>query len=648
MVLAVSVFLGLISWSVFGQTLGHQFINFDDDDYVFRNPKVSKGFSVEGVVWAFTNVHAANWHPLTWLSHMLDCQLYGFNPGYHHLTNVLLHTATSILLFLVLRRMTAFLWRSAFVAAVFVIHPLRAESVAWVAERKDLLSGLFFVLTLAAYVRFARGSWSTARYGLVLFLFALGLMCKPMLVTLPLVLLLLDYWPLNRLAPASNEAKSLPLSRLILEKLPLLALSAGSAGATLFAQKTAMEPLADTSLIMKLGNAIISSVAYMRQMLWPSDLIAYYPFSVSEITLARVLGSGVVLVSISVAVFFLRRYRYLVTGWLWYLIMLGPVIGILQVGNQARADRYTYLTQIGLALAITWAVADLCARWPHRRLFIGSLSAIILTTLILTARTQVSFWKDSQTLWSQVLSRSPNNVMAELNLGEAVLMLGRTTEAITHFERALHNAPRLATAHGSLGAALLKIGQVEAALSHFQQSLESKPNQASVHSSMAVALLEIGRVDESMTHLRKALEIDPNDGDTHYNLGNTFLQMGRARESLAAYNQAIKINPADAHALNNMAWILATWPDALIRDGNKAVALAERADSLTQGESPVIGATLAAAYAESGRFDDAVKRAQRALQLAIAQGDRAGADSIRAQLEFYQSGSAFRDRRPRH
>lgn len=648
MVLAVSVFLGLISWSVFGQTLGHQFINFDDDDYVFRNPKVSKGFSVEGVVWAFTNVHAANWHPLTWLSHMLDCQLYGFNPGYHHLTNVLLHTATSILLFLVLRRMTAFLWRSAFVAAIFVIHPLRAESVAWVAERKDLLSGLFFVLTLAAYVRFARGPWSTARYGLVLFLFALGLMCKPMLVTLPLVLLLLDYWPLNRLAPASNEAKSLPLSRLILEKLPLLALSAGSAGATLFAQKTAMEPLADTSLMMKLGNAIISSVAYMRQMLWPSDLIAYYPFSVSEITLARVLGSGVVLVSISVAVFFLRRYRYLVTGWLWYLIMLGPVIGILQVGNQARADRYTYLTQIGLALAITWAVADLCARWPHRRLFIGSLSAIILTTLILTARTQVSFWKDSQTLWSQVLSRSPNNVMAELNLGEAVLMLGRTTEAITHFERALHNAPRLATAHGSLGAALLKIGQVEAALSHFQQSLESKPNQASVHSSMAVALLEIGRVDESMTHLRKALEIDPNDGDTHYNLGNTFLQMGRARESLAAYNQAIKINPADAHALNNMAWILATWPDALIRDGNKAVALAERADSLTQGESPVIGATLAAAYAESGRFDDAVKRAQRALQLAIAQGDRAGADSIRAQLEFYQSGSAFRDRRPRH
>ena len=512
MVLGVCIFLAAITWLVFGQTLRHQFINFDDGDYVFKNPKVFRGLTSEGIVWAFTHVHAANWHPLTWLSHMLDCQLYGLNPGGHHLTSILLHMATVILLFGLLRQATASLWRSAFVAAVFAIHPLRVESVAWVAERKDVLSGLFFVLTISAYVRYARQPWSPARYGLVLLLFALGLMSKPMLVTLPFVLFLLDYWPLNREATVPAHAdKRLPTRRrLILEKVPLLAMAVASCVVTLLAQKAAIRPSADYSIGVRVGNALISSVAYIRQMFWPSDLAAFYPFAVKDLVIARILVSLILLAGITVAVFVLRSRRYLVTGWLWYLIMLGPVIGILQVGSQARADRYTYLPQIGLYLLLTWAAAELSMRWRHRHLILGTLAVFTLTALILSARAQASYWKDSESLWTHALTRTSDNAMAELNLGEAVYKLGRTDEAIGHFERALQIEPNEATVHGSLGSALMKIGQTKAALAHFQKSLEIKPNQASLHSSLGVALLETGRPEESLVHLQTALKIDPD------------------------------------------------------------------------------------------------------------------------------------------
>jgi tetratricopeptide (TPR) repeat protein len=610
LVLATCVFLATIIWFVFGQTRTFQFINFDDNDYVFKNAQVARGLTTEGIVWAFTHVHAANWHPLTWLSHMLDCHFYGLNPAGHHLTNVLLHAATAILLFLVLRNMTGALWRSAFVAAVFAIHPLRVESVAWVAERKDVLSGLFFVLTIGAYVRYTRHP-SAVRYGLVLILFALGLMCKPMLVTLPFVLLILDYWPLNRWAASGN--KNVPsLRRLVVEKLPLFGLAAASSLATLFAQKVALQPLAKISVMTRIGNALISCLAYIHDLFWPSGLAAAYPFVIRDITVSRVLLAAVLLAGISVAVFVLRRrHPYLVTGWLWYLIMLGPVIGILQVGNQSRADRYTYLPQIGLVLLLTWMAVDLSASWRHRRIFFSALSMTLLVALAFSARTQAAYWRNSQSLWTHALSCTSDNVIAEQNLGQAVHEQGRLDEAIAHFEKAL----------------------------------QINPVQASVHSSLGVVLLETGRVNESLAHLYTALEIDPNDGDAHYNLGNTFLQMGRASEAIAQYSRALEINPDDTEARNNMAWILATCPDARVRNGPRAVETAERADSLTAGKSPIISATLAAAYAEAGRFADAVKTARRALQLALSENNNARAESIRAQMELYESGAAFRDRR---
>jgi tetratricopeptide (TPR) repeat protein len=540
---------------------------------------------------------------------MLDSQFYGLNPGGHHLTNVLLHLATAILLFLVLRQMTGAFWRSAFVAAIFAIHPLRVESVAWVAERKDVLSGLFFVLTIAAYVRYARHPWSPARYGLVVVLFALGLMCKPMLVTLPFVLFLLDYWPLNRLAAGRDRRGGIfQISRrLVLEKLPLIGLAAASAVATLLAQKASLQTFVGLPLSLRVGNAFTSCVAYLRQMFWPVDLAVLYPFPDRGLALSGAV-SFALLAGISAAVFALRRHRYLVTGWLWYLVMLGPVIGILQVGNQARADRYTYLPQIGLYLLVTWLAADLCARWRHRQLFLGTLSVVIVGALAFAARTQASYWENSKSLWTHALASTSNNVIAHTNLAEAFFQEGRLEEAIEHGQKALR----------------------------------IDPNQAVAHSALGLAFLQKGRGDEAVVHLQKALEITPSSA-AHSNLGVALMQKGRVDEALAHYKRAVEIDPQAVDAQNNMAWALATWPEERIRDGKKAIELAEHADSSTGSQNIRISVTLAAAYAEAGRFADAVKTAQRALQLSIAQGNTARVNSIRAQIELYQSGSLFRD-----
>jgi tetratricopeptide (TPR) repeat protein len=613
MVFGVGLFAAAITGLVFGQTVGFPFINLDDNAYVFKNAQVARGVTLEGIGWAFTHVHSGNWHPITWLSHMLDCQVYGLNPGGHHLTNVLLHTGTAILLFALLQQMTGSRWRSAFVAIVFAIHPLRVESVAWVAERKDVLSGLFFVLTIGAYVRYVR-SPSITRYGLLAVLFALGLMSKPMLITLPFVLLLLDYWPLNRLTVAGNEedGRASTTRRLAAEKLPLVALGAASSLVTLFAQKVALQPLSHISLAERIGNAIISCVIYLRQMLWPRNLAPFYPFNRQEIVGSTVVFSLFVLVLISTAVFVWgRRHRYLVTGWLWYLIMLAPVIGILQVGNQSRADRYTYLPQIGLLLLFTWMAGDLSARLPRRPLILGIVAATIVSCLAFAAHLQASYWRNSETLWIHTLSCTTDNATAEENLGQAVYDQGRVKEA----------------------------------LAHFQKAIEINPKQPFVHSLLGVAFLEQGRVEDSLAHLETAIQINPDDGDAHYNLGNTFLQMGRAQQAIAQYSRALEINTYDIEARNNLAWVLATCPDALLRDGVKAIQIAARADSLTQNQSPVIGATLAAAYAEAGRFDDATRTAQHALDLAVNERQNARAESIRAQIQLYQSGLAFRDRR---
>jgi tetratricopeptide (TPR) repeat protein len=611
--LGVCVFLAVAVWIIYGQTLQHGFVNYDDEDYVTTNAQVSRGVTLPGIVWAFTHTHSANWHPLTWISHMVDCQFYGLNPGGHHFTNLLLHAANAILLFFLLRQMTGSFWRSAFVAALFAVHPLRVESVAWVAERKDVLSGLFFLLTLMAYVRYARAPGRT-RYVVVLILGACGLMAKPMLVSLPLVLLLLDYWPLQRLPSlslASADNRKI-IWRLVLEKWPLFLFALASSVMTIIAQRGAMQPIWRVGFAARLGNAALSYVEYIRQMFWPKDLAVLYPWYAGRLQPSLIVFAAVVLAIICTAVVLLYRRRYLVTGWLWYLIMLVPVIGLLHVGNQSSADRYTYLPLIGLFVAVTWGVADLAANLPYRRILFACLALPVLAALIFSARLQAAYWRDGETLWTHALAATTQNIIAESNLGDALYRLK---------------------------------GKPEEAWIHFEKSLRINRHQPELLSSVGVFYLESGRVETAKSHFEEALAIEPNFADAHYNLGNLYLQVGEAREALTHYQRALDTKPDDIQALNNEAWILATWPDPSIRNGPNAVELAEHADSLTSRKNQVIAATLAAAYAEVSRYPEAVRAAERAMQLAGSEGRETRVLSIREQLETYKSGNPFRDNR---
>jgi tetratricopeptide (TPR) repeat protein len=664
----VCLFLAAIMFAVFGQTLRHEFVNYDDQAYVYENPAVTRGLNLKGIEWAFTHSVGGNWHPLTMLSHMLDCQLYGLNAGGHHLTNILLHTATAILLFLVLRRMTGFLWRSAFVAAVFAIHPLRVESVAWVAERKDVLSGLFFMLTIGAYVRYVQrrskveGRESRAQavpaldplarrlaaakrseagseakmarlwtldYGLVLLFFALGLMCKPMLVTLPLVLLLLDYWPLGRVArlhpvPArqasdqwrvTGEKKGKPstlnpqLSTLFLEKLPLFGLAVVSGVVTIFTQTNAIMSFEQISLPLRVGNSFISYVAYLGQMFWPSGLAVLYPFTAGDVGVSGAVSSLVLLAGISAGALVWRRRPYLLTGWLWYLIMLTPVIGIVQVGAQARADRYTYLPQIGLYLLLTWAAADLCAGWRHRRVVLGVAAGIVIAALMGRAWKQTSYWRDSESLWKHALVCTLDNAEAHKNLGDALLKKGSVNEAIVHYQKALQIIPDFAEVHKNLGNALLKNGSVDEAIVHYQKALQIMPDLAEAHTGLGTALFNKGSVDEAITHFQRALQINPDLAQAHNNLGNALLQKGNVDEAITHFQKALQINPDFAQAHNNLG-------NALFNKGSvdEAITHFQKALQINPDFAQAHN-NLGCALCQKGRVDEGITHFQKALQI---------------------------------
>jgi cytochrome c-type biogenesis protein CcmH/NrfG len=590
-ILGVSIFLMAITWLVFGETLRHPSINFDDPGYVFENPHIITGLTSTGVFWAFRHSHMQNWHPLTWISHMLDCELFGLQAGWHHFTNVLLHTIAVILLFLVFQEMTGALWRSAFVAALFAIHPLRVESVAWIAERKDVLSGVFFMLALGAYVRYV-GKPSGIRYLVVALVFVLGLMAKPMLVTLPFVLFLLDYWPLERFAyvsPAAPRRKTAIarwrsqrsiVTRLILEKVPLLVLSAASSVITMFAQRRATVSVEFLPLLWRINNALVSYVAYIWQMICPIRLALVYPhpeyrLSFWEVALAIAFLAGVTAVVLT----FGKTHRYLITGWFWYVGMLVPVIGVAQVGPQARADRYTYLPQIGLYLMATWTIADLSVTWRYRRQILCVVAAMVIAAFMWLSWVQDTYWRDSETLWTHTLAVTSHNDVAHARLADVLLRRDRIDEAISHSEEALKIHPRYFPAHDTLASGLFRRG----------------------------------RVDEAVAHLKETLKIAPDD----------------------VYAQA------------NLAWVLATSPDASLRDGTKAVELAkkliERLGHANDANAIEGLEILAAGYAETGRFSEAIETAQQALQLAIAQNNVALTKSLQSNIANYRRNLPLRD-----
>ena len=531
--------MGLVAavWLVFGQTRQYGFVNYDDDVYVYRNPVVARGLTRDGVAWAFAGGHADNWHPLTWLSHMLDAQLFGLAPAGHHVTSVLLHALAAALLFLVLHAMTGTFWRSAFVAAAFAVHPLRAESVAWVSERKDVLSAVFCMLVLAAYLRYTRRPASLARYLVVAVLLALGLLAKPMLVTLPVVLLLLDYWPLGRFA-------SVPVRRLLLEKAPLLALAAVSSLMTVRAQHLAIQPLEQFSLPHRLANAAVACVTYLGALLAPRGLAAFYPH---ESHAPAVVALALVLLALlTVIAVLLRRERpYVFVGWLWYLVMLAPVSGILQVGAQARADRFTYLPQIGLLVVLAWGVAELCGASRPRRVAASAVAAAWLVLIGVRAHAQAGTWRDSETLWRQALAVTERNGIAHGNLGAALLEAGRTEEAMAHLREALEIAPTHEEAHTNLANALVATGQVDEALVHYRRAQELDPTRADAAFNLGNGLLAAGRTEEAIAQFQAALAIAPDLARAHNNLGNALQQalalqkLERVAEAIAHYRTAV-------------------------------------------------------------------------------------------------------------
>lgn len=587
-------------WFVFGQTAHFYWVRYDDGDYVYRSGHVTSGLSWRNAGWAFTHFHASNWHPLTTMSHMLDCQLFGVRPGPMHVVNVIIHSLAAITLFFALLSLTQKNWRSAFVAVVFAIHPLRAESVAWIAERKDVLSGLFFALTLLAYSAYARKQ-TVARYLLTLLFAALGLLSKSMLVTIPFVLLLLDFWPLAR-------SKKKQVARLLLEKIPFALLAAGSAVGTLLAQHGTINKRG-FSFLLRIENAIVACTIYLRQLFWPIKLAVLYPFPEKYFPISIITGSLLLLIVISAsAVFFRKRFPFLLVGWLWFLGMLVPVLGLAQVGRQSYADRYTYLPLIGIVIAIVWLLAELGRHRRALKIFYAGAAAIICISLAACARRQTSFWQNPDTLWPHTLALTTNNDGAHLAFAASLFAEARTEEGIAHLRAA---------------------GKI-------------RPSNLAASKTASIAQNKKKEIDAGLVFWSARVEQTPGDANAHATFGNLLVQKHQGRAAIGQWERALQLNPQDKTVQANLAWALATAPDPRLRDGERAVVLAQ---SILKAEekNPFYVRTFAAAYAEAGQFDDAISAAQHAYELAQRSGNRSLINELVTALARYRQHLPFRD-----
>jgi tetratricopeptide (TPR) repeat protein len=657
--IVIYVLLAGLSLAVFGQTIHHDFVNFDDDVYVYNTPAIQAGLTIKGVALAFISPHARNWHPLTTISHMLDCQLYGLNAGGHHATNIILHTIAVLLLFGVLRQMTGAAWKSAIVAALFAVHPLHVESVAWVSERKDVLSAVFFMLTLFAYVRYVRTP-SIGRYLTVTVMFVFGLMSKSMLVSVPFVLLLLDYWPLNRIQESNARTQKSKVSSLssavgglLLEKIPFLLLSAGACVITFVVQKRATGAIPPLPLLWRVENAFANYVIYVWQTVWPTHLAVFYPHP--NDTLARweiILAIGFLVVITATAIIFRRERPYLFTGWLWYLVMLVPVIGLVQVGEQGHADRYTYLPHIGLFLLGVWLAADVTAARQWRSQFAVGTAVVIIVALSCAAFVQASCWRNSETLWTHALAVTSDNDVAHNNLGYLCVDRDELDKAISHFETALRIRSGKRDPHYDVGTAFMQMnlanafarkGQSDEAILHYEEAIKLQPYYADAYYNRGSVLFAKGQIDEAVADWEKTLQIEPGYVDAHTGLGNALLRKGLLKEAITHYEQALALAPEDLHSRNDIAWVLATSSDASIRNGAKATDLAHVAVALSGGSEPRFLRTLAAAYAESGRFPEALGVAQQAVVTARMQGKSELANRLEKDLMLYRGHLPLRE-----
>ena len=574
--------LAAATLAVYWQVLNHDFIAFDDDLYVTDNVNVQNGLTWRGVKWAFTTTQAYNWHPLVWISHMLDCRLYKLNPAGHHFTNVLFHISNTLLLFLVLSRMTGSRWRSAFVAALFALHPLHVESVAWVSERKDVLSTFFWLLTMWFYSRYVRRP-GLANYLLIMFALAIGLMAKQMLVTLPLVLLLLDYWPLERFTFGSLKKNSkhkakfgaVSFSSCLLEKLPLLALSAVASLIVFLVQSKATLVKSTVAIPFgyRLGNATLAYAKYIRKMFWPADLGILYPHPETNLPIWKVLTAGVLLLCISILVVrHFRSRRWLAVGWLWYLGTLVPVLGLVQVGLQAMADRYTYIPLIGLFIIVAWGAAELLAKQRRRNLVFATAAVIVLSALVAVTYRQLSYWHDSITLYKHTVAVTRNNDILHYNLGVLLLEKGKTDEAVKHWRQALKIRPNQPAIHKNLATLLLRQGDINGAIEHYRQVLKLRPSDKAAREGLknllaginaakqlfnkGNTLAERGELDEAITCYTKSLQLRPGYAPAHNNLANALYLKGKHEQAIAHYSRAVRYAPNLIDAHYNMAVLL--------------------------------------------------------------------------------------------
>jgi tetratricopeptide (TPR) repeat protein len=571
----VCLALVLVTFAVFYQVHTFEFVNYDDPLYVYGNLNIQQGITLKSIKWAFTSNHASNWHPLTWLSHMLDWHLFGRNPEGHHMNNLILHIANTLLLFLVLRQMTNALWQSAFVAALFALHPLHVESVAWVAERKDVLSAFFWMLTMFAYLRYVKQP-CVINYVQTLLAFSLGLMSKPMLVTLPFVLLLLDYWPLERLQfrqtienKKDSECKTgcfhrSSVYRLLIEKLPFFALSAVSSVITFIVQQRggAMSTENPIPFVIRIANALVSYVSYISKMFYPSRLAVLYPYPTSKFPIWQPLLCLILLALVTAIIIYnARSRRYMLVGWLWYLGTLVPVIGLVQVGIQAMADRYTYLPSIGIFIIVAWGAAELFKRLHLHKIIPAVSAAAIIFALFLCTKTQLRYWRDSLALFGHAARVTRDNYIMHNNYGNA--------------------------------------------------------------------LSDNGRFNDAIAHLKQSIRINPKYAKAYINLGVAYNLEGNTKQAVENWNTALKIEPNSIEALNNLAWLRAVQINSEFYDPNTAVQLALRACEKTQYKKPQILDTLAVAYAATGNFHKAIETLEKALELCQSPTQ----NKVREQLE---------------
>ena len=640
----VCLALVVITLATFFGVRRFEFTNYDDPEYVTRNSHVTRGLSLEGIRWAFSAFHVSNWHPLTWLSHMLDCELFGLDAGAHHVVNLILHLLNTVLLFLLLWRLTGELWPSAFVAALFGWHPQHVESVAWIAERKDLLCALFGLLAMHAYAGWARDRrrWQLA---LVAAMFVLSLMAKPMLVTLPFVLLLLDLWPLGRMKTAGTpDSRGQPFLQLLVEKALLFGATFALCVVTLAAQRgEAVRSIQEVPLGPRLANAAVSYVEYLMKTFWPMDLAVFYPLR-REIPVLEGLLAFLVLGGISFAVWKLRARRpYLLVGWLWYVGMLVPVSGLVQVGGQARADRYTYLPLIGVFIMLAWGGRDLVRAFRVPAKLAAAVAAMLLIACAVLTRVQVGYWQNSETLFRHALEIMPDNVVAHINLGSVFEQAGRADEAQLHYREALRIEPGRAQAHNNLANVLDAAGKFAEAVPHYEEAIRLRPQVSIPRIHFGMALAGQGRYDEALSNYTVAMRHDPRDPLPHYLSGVALLKLGQTARAIQNFRAALQLDPNHAKSLDRLARVLACATDASVRGGAEAVRLATRAAELTDWQQPAVLDTLAAAHAEAGRFEDAVKVLQSAIELLNQNGATDEARGLQPRLQSFQSRQPCRE-----